>query len=128
LAQAALDADATAVGQRFLVATDARRREVYWAAYEARDGVAVRLEDPSVDAPAAVPREGRVVVGHGVQLYPELLGPVVPQAPEHVRGGPLAALAVRRLAAGEGPFPAEPLYLRRPDAVEPGARKRVLAP
>jgi hypothetical protein len=29
------------------------------------------------------------------------------------------------LRAGIAPGPLEPLYLRRPDAVEPGARKRV---
>jgi hypothetical protein len=37
----------------------------------------------------------------------------------------LAVLAARRAVAGEPPLPAEPLYLRRPDAREPGRPKRV---
>jgi hypothetical protein len=32
------------------------------------------------------------------------------------------------LLAGTKPQPLVPLYLRRPDAVEPGARKRVTTP
>ena len=35
----------------------------------------------------------------------------------------LARLALARVAAGED-LPSEPLYLRRPDAQEPPARKR----
>jgi hypothetical protein len=37
----------------------------------------------------------------------------------------LAKLAVERLLAGLPPELAEPLYLRRPDAREPGRPKRV---
>ncbi len=122
----------------FLVATDARRREVYWAAYESHDGHAVRVEGPHVGPPAevrTVDPDGmaRPVFGHGVQLYPGALGADEPgrsddgQRPQpQLRAGALAGLAVHRLQAGDGPFPAEPLYLRRPDAVAPGARKRVL--
>ena len=42
---------ATGLGEEFLVATDARRREVYWARFAA-DGH--RLEGPAVDLPAVV--------------------------------------------------------------------------
>ena len=37
----------------------------------------------------------------------------------------LVAAAADDLRSGAVPGPLEPLYLRRPDAVEPGARKRV---
>ena len=104
----------------FLVATDARRREVYWARYRSDGSLPVRVDGPYVALPADVPRAGLPVVGRGGELYPDLLGPVVP--PLDPSAAALATLAVR----GE-PYlvPAEPLYLRRPDASAPGVRKRV---
>lgn len=113
---------AAAAGQcdrEFLVATDARRREVYWARYSP---AGQRLSGPHVSGPALVPG-GCPVAGTGPQLYPELaaepIGPALPSAAD------LAALAVARIAAGVPPAPPEPLYLRRPDAAEPGPLKRV---
>lgn len=112
-------ADAECAG-RFLVATDARRRELYWAEY----GESGRLSGPHVGPPASIPGRERPAVGEGPVLYPELLpngrGPVYPAAAS------LCRVAVAELAAGgAGLLPAEPLYLRRPDAREPGAPKRV---
>jgi hypothetical protein len=75
---------------------------------------------------------GLPVIGRGAALYPQLLGEPVSGAPLDVDAAVLAALAARAVAAGADPadvavlLPPEPLYLRRPDAVEPGARKRVL--
>jgi hypothetical protein len=49
--------------------------------------------------------------------------------PLDVRAGALAAIAARALAGGDPAgvlLPPDPAYLRRPDAVEPGVRKRVL--
>jgi len=73
--------------ESFLVATDARRREVYWARYEVTTGPWPwrRLEGPFVAVPAEVPVVGpdgvrRRVVGRGVELYPELLAVVVEAA------------------------------------------------
>jgi len=130
----------------FLVATDARRREVHWARYT-RDaaGYPVRVDGPYVDAPPDVVTGGLPIVGRGAALYPEVLGAPSPGAPLDVDAAALATVAVRALAVGPlavgalavGPLagraagggvllPPEPLYLRRPDAVEPGARKRVL--
>jgi hypothetical protein len=40
----------------------------------------------------------------------------------------LVARAAERLLAGAPSDPLTPLYLRRPDAVEPGATKRVTSP
>jgi tRNA threonylcarbamoyl adenosine modification protein YeaZ len=106
----------------FLVATDARRREVYWARYD-RNGQ--RLEGPSVGKPAEL-TAGLPVAGEGAALYPELAPHAV--APRYPSAAQLAALAVARQAAGDPPRRPEPLYLRRPDAREPGPPKRVTEP
>lgn len=108
----------------FVVATDARRREVYWAAYD-RSGR--RVGGPAVDQPAVVAErlDGRPVVGPGARLYPDVLGEGV--GPAYVRAGALAELAVAALARGESLLAPRPLYLRRPDASEPHAAKPVLA-
>ncbi|HVK22757.1 MAG TPA: tRNA (adenosine(37)-N6)-threonylcarbamoyltransferase complex dimerization subunit type 1 TsaB [Actinokineospora sp.] len=116
-----LDAIAADVpGERLLVVTDARRREVYWAAY---DGT--RLTEPDVATPAdvaALVAELGVtrVAGYGAKLYDFGL-PIV--GPEHP--SPAGLVAAADLDGAPGPL--TPLYLRRPDAVEPGARKRVSA-
>ena len=49
----AADAAAAAGGREFIVATDARRREVYWARYDASGR---RLDGPAVGIPADVAR------------------------------------------------------------------------
>jgi tRNA threonylcarbamoyl adenosine modification protein YeaZ len=100
----------------FVVATDARRKEVYWARYE---DSRTRTGEPAVDRPADIAEQvgGLPAVGAGALLYPE----VFPDArePEYVSAASLAALAAERLAAGvELPAP-RPLYLRRPDAQVP---------
>ena len=66
-------------------------------------------------------------MGAGTRLYPDALGPA--RGPFDVDGAVLAQLAVDALAGRGGweLLAPEPLYLRRPDAVEPGARKRVTA-
>jgi tRNA threonylcarbamoyl adenosine modification protein YeaZ len=105
--------------EEFLVATDARRREVYWARYSA---AGLRRCGPQVSRPADVPA-GLAVAGEAALIYPGLsdrpLSPAFPSAAE------LAAIGAARLARGEPPQPAVPLYLRRPDAREPGKPKRV---
>jgi tRNA threonylcarbamoyl adenosine modification protein YeaZ len=111
----AADALSLGVARPFVVTTDARRKELFWAGYAA-DGH--RVEGPAVDRPADVPVAGRLVVGTGPELYPleRTAGPVWPSA---------AALA-RCVADGSCPqYEPEPLYLRRPDAVTPGPAKRV---
>jgi tRNA threonylcarbamoyladenosine biosynthesis protein TsaB len=112
-------ASAEAAGREFLVATDARRREVYWARYW---GVGQRMEGPQVGRPAELP-VGLPIAGEAPLLYPELAGQQL--SPQFPAAGELATIAAARLAAGEPPQPAEPLYLRRPDAREPGRPKRV---
>jgi len=83
-----------------------------------------RVSGPTVTAPTALP-EGVHVAGRGAMLYPGDFAH--PQGPLDVDAGAVAELAVRGLSCdGADLLPAEPLYLRRPDAAPPGARKRVL--
>ncbi|MER5848634.1 tRNA (adenosine(37)-N6)-threonylcarbamoyltransferase complex dimerization subunit type 1 TsaB [Streptomyces sp. NPDC002012] len=116
-----LDGLAYAAGQGgqegpFAVATDARRKEVYWARY---DDFRTRATEPAVDRPADIAEQlaGLPVVGAGAVLYPEAFPDA--RGPEHVSAGALAALAAERLAAGAELLPPQPLYLRRPDAQVP---------
>ncbi|WP_027341751.1 tRNA (adenosine(37)-N6)-threonylcarbamoyltransferase complex dimerization subunit type 1 TsaB [Hamadaea tsunoensis] len=106
-----------------LVATDARRKEVYWAVYA--DGV--RVDGPHVDRPAEVsPGAATTAVGQGALVYADVLGlPVPPDEPIYPSAFELARLAAPRILSGEPGERLVPLYLRRPDAVEPGARKHV---
>ncbi|HEY9522705.1 MAG TPA: tRNA (adenosine(37)-N6)-threonylcarbamoyltransferase complex dimerization subunit type 1 TsaB [Thermopolyspora sp.] len=107
----------------FLVATDARRKEVFWAAYQ---DFRTRSTDPAVDLPGVLPGE-LPVVGAGGRLYAEMIGPERVAEPEFPTAGALAALAVERMAAGLPLDPARPIYLRRPDARIPGPAKKVTA-
>ena len=101
------------------MATDARRQEVYWARYSA---AGERLSGPGVASPAALPGQ-LPTAGEGPARYPGLLANRI--EPRYPAAGTLAELAVRALAAGAPLPPPDPLYLRRPDAREPGPPKRV---
>ena len=107
--------DAATAGE-VLVATDARRKEVYWARYAVSAGAVVALSTPAVARPADLPEGVRALpaVGRGPLLYPEFFP--APHGPLDVRAGVLAGLAVSRLGAGDALADREPLYLRRPDA------------
>ena len=56
-------------------------------------------------------------------LYPELAARAIP--PRYPEAALLAEIAAERLAGAARLEPAEPLYLRRPDARVPGKPKRV---
>ena len=109
-----------------LVATDARRKEIYWGVY--RGGVA--LTTPAVDKPARVAElldgsEVDVAIGDGSQKYASVLPFPVLDEPRYPSAAALAQLAadrVRGRAPGETLTPA---YLRRPDAALPHAPKPV---
>ena len=139
-----LDALAARAGQPCLAVIDARRREVYAAAYDAHGR---RTWGPRVLRPAdladAVGEAPRLAVGPGAHLYRDLLAAsgLLIAAPADVDAAALVALAAARLSAGEpvpevaaytvsdadgdgratlvpeGLLAPEPLYLRRPDAV-----------
>jgi len=116
----AADAASAAAGREFLVATDARRREVYWARYSP---AGQRLSGPSVAAPATLPA-GLPAAGEGAVLYQGLLGDPIP--PRYPCAATAVLLCAKRLSRGDHLPPAEPLYLRRPDARVPGVPKSVL--
>jgi tRNA threonylcarbamoyladenosine biosynthesis protein TsaB len=105
----------------FIVATDARRKEVYWARY---DSATVRVAGPSVGKPADVAVSGLPALGEGATLYADVLKG---EGPEQPSAAAIAEFVVSGLSGGDGPdlLPPEPLYLRQPDAREPGPRKRV---
>ena len=112
-----LDALAAAgPGGEVLVATDARRKEVYWARYAVSPGSVRALSAPAVTKPAELAPQVRALptVGRGPVLYPGLFP--APVDVLDVSAAALADLAVARLAAGEELADREPLYLRRPDA------------
>ncbi|MFY7065623.1 tRNA (adenosine(37)-N6)-threonylcarbamoyltransferase complex dimerization subunit type 1 TsaB [Nocardiopsis changdeensis] len=122
---ATLDALAFATGRTgpFVAMTDARRKEVFWARYDDR---LTRVGEIAVDRPADLDTGGLPLVGDGARMYADVFGEAAAAPdPAHPDAAALAELALRRLHAGEALPAPEPLYLRRPDAVVPGAPKKV---
>jgi tRNA threonylcarbamoyl adenosine modification protein YeaZ len=118
-----LDGIGGATTGRVLAATDARRREVYWAVYEGGR----RITEPAVGKPAELDLPGDLdaVIGDGGHLYPDVIGLPLLAEPRYPSAVMLATAAAARIVSGAPADPLTPLYLRRPDAVEPGARKTV---
>jgi tRNA threonylcarbamoyladenosine biosynthesis protein TsaB len=110
LAAAAVDAGL----EDFVVATDARRKEVYLASYSRGR----RVSGPEVVKPGDA--TDLPTVGRGARLYPDTF----PDArdPEHPSAAVLCDVVRRERFEL---LPPTPLYLRRPDASEPGKPKRV---
>jgi tRNA threonylcarbamoyl adenosine modification protein YeaZ len=111
LAAAAVDAGL----EEFWVATDARRKEIYLASYAGGR----RVSGPEVVKPADTTTD-LPVVGRGAALYPD--GFPNARGPEHPEAAVLCDIVVNRRFEILEP---DPLYLRRPDAMEPGKPKRV---
>lgn len=111
-------AEAFRIGaEEFVVATDARRKEVYWAHYDNIAGQPQRLHVPFVTDPQEV--TNLPVYGAGAGLYPEALygmtgfTDAVPDATDISAYGELA------LRRGRGLQPVEAQYLRGHDAKIP---------
>lgn len=116
--------DALGTGRRVAM-TDARRREVYWARYDDGgqriDGPHVSSASTLLDRVADVP-----VVGDGAQLYAEVLAGVdLRPEPRYPSAAALVGVVASRF--GQPAEPLVPLYLRRPDAEQPGPPKKVTA-
>ena len=112
-------------GQCVCAALDARKREVYAALFDVdADGEPHRRSHDlalSPDALAAELPAGTVLVGDAAAAYPDVLGAgliVRPFATHHPRGGTVARLGARRLAAGEAVDvgAVEPVYVRPSEA------------
>jgi tRNA threonylcarbamoyl adenosine modification protein YeaZ len=109
------------LGSPLLVITDARRREVYWARY---DAAGVRVDGPHVDRPDDLSLAGVSRVAGAADALGLPVGlPVIP--PCHPDPAALVAVVAVAVRAHIPPGPLNPLYLRRPDAVEPGPLKWV---
>lgn len=133
-----LDGLGGATSGRVLVATDARRRELYWAVYA--DGR--RLTEPAVGRPAdvaaALPGYGvTAAYGEGALRYPDAFDVPVAAEPRYpdpvllvqavapqVRAGGADAVG----AAGAAAESLTPRYLRRPHAADPHGPKPVTTP
>jgi tRNA threonylcarbamoyl adenosine modification protein YeaZ len=109
----------------YVVMSDARRKQVYWATY---DPYGHRVDGPEIGRPADVAEElrGRIahVAGAGALLYRDTFHDftVIERSP-YPSAATLAEMAWMRRRE-----PADvlaPMYLRRPDAQPPGAPKRV---
>jgi len=108
-----LDAIAALIHEKddFIIATDARRKEIYWAQY--RSGI--RIEGPHVDLPATVVAMGWPLFGEGAVKYS------VAQNDEDQFPDMLALVALSENTDSQID---EPLYIRRPDAVPTSERAR----
>jgi tRNA threonylcarbamoyladenosine biosynthesis protein TsaB len=118
-----------APGSTFLVGTDARRREVYWASYRMpSDGGALPelVDGPHVGAAATLPR-GLPLVGRAASLYPDDVDGLPAFSGADPDAASLGRVARLRLLAGEHLLDTSPLYLRESDAQVPGPRKRATA-
>ena len=111
-----LDAIAFDYTKPCVVVTDARRKELYWARYEDK-----RIGEPQVSKPEDLLAQfpDSEFVGPGAQLYPDFISGKVSE----LKAGSLAKL----FATGTAQLVnVSPMYLRKPDAVEPTTRKSVL--
>lgn len=93
----------------FVVATDARRRELAWTSYTGLDADALPVHGSE---PALVAR---------ADAEATLLGWIWREA-EELSAGALGTIAARAVRAGRIVGPEDPLYLRSPDVVAPRAK------
>lgn len=118
-------AESTEAAAEFIVATDARRKEVYWARYALAGGQLPQLLDgPHVGFAADLP--DLPVYGAGAGIYAGVLKAVPEFSARQPEALSLGQFALARLTAGERLLDSTPLYLRESDAQVPGPRKRAL--
>ncbi|MGX5356727.1 tRNA (adenosine(37)-N6)-threonylcarbamoyltransferase complex dimerization subunit type 1 TsaB [Kocuria sp. KH4] len=127
LAQDAAGHARAAGHEEFLVLTDARRKEVYWARYVLEPDGPRRVAGPGVAVAEHLP--ALPAYGRGAGIWAERLAfPVPAFAAAQPTASSLGLAALRLRARGEEPGPdTTPLYLRESDAKVPGPRKKALA-
>lgn len=116
--------DAGEAPTQFIVASDARRKEVYWARYD-QDGAMV--DGPHVSAASALP--AFPVYGIGAGIYAEQLEEAgakpMPESFEWIaNAGYLVRRGISDLAAGKDLSDTSPQYLRESDAQVPAFMKQ----
>jgi tRNA threonylcarbamoyl adenosine modification protein YeaZ len=84
----------------YIVTTDARRKEVYWARYQSE----IRVDGPHVSSSELLPKLSIPVMGFGVgePLFPSIFKMFKLSSEQNIR---------------------EPMYLRRPDAIPTSERR-----
>lgn len=117
------DAVRSGVESEFVVAIDARRKEVYWARYDAAGAL---LDGPNVTVVEELP--ALPTYGSGAGLYSARLEAVGAVVIEDFRQANPSAVALgtraaQRLAVGDELLSTEPLYLRESDAKVPAVMK-----
>lgn len=117
--------DAEHPSGEFAVATDARRKEVYWARYRAGSALPQLLDGPHVGPAEVVP--DLPVYGRGAGLYADRLAGSARAPSLTPDAAALAVVAHRTLEAGGTLGNTTPLYLRESDAKVPGPRKKALS-
>lgn len=118
-------ADSATDVRDFLVVTDARRKEVYWAQYSCVDGVLPELVDgPHVGFAGGLP--DLPAFGAGAGLYADVLKADPAFSRHQPDAAHLGRFALERLTANGTLLDSTPLYLRESDAQVPGPRKRAL--
>lgn len=105
----AIALDAASEG-RFAVVTDARRREVAVSVFDGVDADGI----PNLVEPTRLEKHGTVLAERAIEAT-------------ELSAVALARVGARAVAARRTLAEAEPLYLRSPDVVQPGAPKRVSA-
>ena len=132
-----LEALAEASGQsRVIAALDARMGELYFAAYEKRDGVWITVAEPRLCRPEDAPvlqGVGWFGAGSGFAMHGAVLGERYAGRLQGVDGGAvpqaaaIAVLGAARFALGRGVDAAEalPLYLRDKVALKTSERAKI---
>jgi tRNA threonylcarbamoyl adenosine modification protein YeaZ len=124
--------DALAFGHRsrgtgVAVTLDARRKQIYWAAY---DAAGERILGPDISAPVDVAEQLRGVVnrvaGAGALLYPDAFSDfTLLERHPHPTALGIVGLVTDKIRSGAAGDELTPMYLRRPDAQVPGKPKAV---
>lgn len=126
LGMCSLDTVFEADGEPFAVVTDARRRQVYWATY---DEAGLRTEGPEIATPVelAAHLRGRVrrVTGPVGVEHATAFADFTVTEQRWPDAAVIARKSVERGTLPDGATSLTPMYLRRPDAREPGPPKRV---
>ena len=110
----------------FVVVSDARRKQLYWAVY---NGVGGREEGPEIGFPQDIADHvrGRVeeVAGPAASLYADAFNGLAIADSRYPDASAIAQDAWFKRNSDHPAEPLTPMYLRRPDAQEPGPPKRV---